>query len=371
MYSLSVQCEWKPLLLYADDSTIVASLWKGSRAKSGSFVGKISPGWTEISSNATQTSFKKLIIKKGGNSTFYLFACNDCQFSTHAKTKLCKGNKCLHLQREVRTSVIARQKFDYIFYSILRFNISYGSISVSGASDTQFIALRQGYDLSRLRVMKRLKTPIQLLEVSFLLLTMKQLYIFRREGSAKVAIGSGNIHGTLKEQFLHRIVFKCNLLWIDEYVMIDIKLSLYLHRQRNLYKQPPPHKLTLSPYRSLLFVPADSLNSLLCFFLFNTATSLQCSSSYFGASLNYENPRGNLFTMVMLFVNVGFLTIWVCLCYVMLCEKKLLWSYKSSIQIMSTQGFRVDGLFYVPRKVSQLRTKNKQRSCVSLCFLNI
>ena len=30
---------------------------------------------------------------------------------------------------------------------------------------------------------------------------------------------------------------------------------------------------------------------------------------------------------------------------------------------MSTQGFRVDGLFYVPRKVSQLRTKNKQRSC--------
>ena len=28
-------------------------------------------------------------------------------------------------------------------------------------------------------------------------------------------------------------------------------------------------------------------------------------------------------------------------------------------------------MFYVPRKVSQLRTKNKQRSCVSLCFLSI
>ena len=38
---------------------------------------------------------------------------------------------------------------------------------------------------------------------------------------------------------------------------------------------------------------------------------------------------------------------------------------------MSTQGFRAVGLFYVPRKVSQLRTKNKQRSCVSLCFLSI
>ena len=87
-----------------------------------------------------------------GNSTFYPFACNDCQLSTHAKTKLCKGNKCLHVQREVRTSVIARQIYDYIFYSILRSNISYGSISVSGASNTQLIALRQGYDLSRLRL---------------------------------------------------------------------------------------------------------------------------------------------------------------------------------------------------------------------------
>ena len=38
---------------------------------------------------------------------------------------------------------------------------------------------------------------------------------------------------------------------------------------------------------------------------------------------------------------------------------------------MSTQGFRAVGLFYVPRKVSQLRTKNKQRSCVSLCFPSI
>ena len=38
---------------------------------------------------------------------------------------------------------------------------------------------------------------------------------------------------------------------------------------------------------------------------------------------------------------------------------------------MSTQGFRAVGLFYVPRKVSQPRTKNKQRSCVSLCFPSI
>ena len=40
----AVKCELKPLLLYADDSTIVAPIWKGSRAKSRSFVGEISPG---------------------------------------------------------------------------------------------------------------------------------------------------------------------------------------------------------------------------------------------------------------------------------------------------------------------------------------
>ena len=131
---------------------IVAPLWKGRRAKSRSFEGKISPGWTEIFLNVTLKSLKKLIIKKRGNSTLYPFARNDCQLSTHAKTKLWKGNKCLHVQREVRMSVIARQKYDYIFYSILRSNISYGSISVSGASNTQLIALWQAYDLSRLRL---------------------------------------------------------------------------------------------------------------------------------------------------------------------------------------------------------------------------
>ena len=53
----------------------------------------------------------------------------------------------------VKTSVIARQKYDYIYYnSIPLSNISCGLICVCSASDTQLIALRQGYDLSRLRL---------------------------------------------------------------------------------------------------------------------------------------------------------------------------------------------------------------------------
>ena len=135
--------------------------------------------------------------------------------------------------------------------------------------------------------MKRIKTAIQVSEVSFLLFTIKHLYILQpNRQRLPLALET---YGKLKEQFsheepqaviflhgiwrhikefgiegqipriLHRLVFTCNLLRIDEYVMIDINLPLYLHRQRNLLKQPPPHKLSLSLQRSLLFVPADSL----------------------------------------------------------------------------------------------------------------
>ena len=205
--------------------------------------------------------------------------------------------------------------------------------------------------------MKRLKTAIQLSEVSFLLFTIKQLYILQP-----------NRQGWLwkhterwKSNSLHRLVFTGNLLWIDEYVMIDINLSLYLHRQRNLLKQPPLHKLRLSLQTKVtLICPGwQSLNSLLCFFLFNTATSLQCSNFYFGASLNYENPRGNLFTMVMLFVKVFFLTIWVWLCYVMSCKIssfeaiKLLfksWQLRVSVQL---------GCFTCPGKFLNFVKKTK------------
>ena len=52
----------------------------------------------------------------------------------------------------VKTSVITRQKYDYIFYIIPLSKLRRGLISVYGASNTQLIALRQGHDLSRLRL---------------------------------------------------------------------------------------------------------------------------------------------------------------------------------------------------------------------------
>ena len=121
-------------------------------------------------------------------------------------------------------------------------------------------------------MMKRLKTAIHLSEVSFLLFKIKQIYIYYN------LTGKG-CHWLRKHTerwktiFLHRLVVKCNLLWIDEYVMIDINLSLYLHRQRNLLKQRPPHKLSLSLQRSLLFVPTDSPYITFCAFFSSTRPS--------------------------------------------------------------------------------------------------
>ena len=79
---------------------------------------------------------KELFIKKKGNSTSYTVACNipqrdtlellsltfqnDCKFSVHAKAKLRKANKCLHLLRVRRKERYSQTEIDYRFYSIVR-----------------------------------------------------------------------------------------------------------------------------------------------------------------------------------------------------------------------------------------------------------
>ena len=79
---------------------------------------------------------KELFIKKKGNSTSYAVACNilqrdtlellsltfqnDCKFSVHAKAKLRKANKCLHLLRVRRKERYSQTEIDYRFYSIVR-----------------------------------------------------------------------------------------------------------------------------------------------------------------------------------------------------------------------------------------------------------
>ena len=106
------------LCKHADDSTIVAPMWKGVRDTSRGVVEKFST-WSNCNSmKCNLNKCKELVSKKKGNSTSYPVVCNtpqhatpellvltfqnDCKFSDNAKAKLCKANKCLHVLRLCR-----------------------------------------------------------------------------------------------------------------------------------------------------------------------------------------------------------------------------------------------------------------------------
>ena len=63
-------------------------------------------------------------------------------FLAHIKAKLCKANKCLHVLRVCRYS---QTEIDYLFYSIVLPNITYG-LSVYGASVVEINVLQQFLD---------------------------------------------------------------------------------------------------------------------------------------------------------------------------------------------------------------------------------
>ena len=149
------------LFKYADDSTIVALVWKGGSDTASDLVEKFFT-WANCNSmNCNPNKCKELVIKKKGNSTFYPVVCNipqhatldllgltfqnDCKFSAHIKAKLFKANKCLHVLRICRKERYSQTEIDYLFYSIVLPNITYG-LSVYGASDTEINVLQQFLD---------------------------------------------------------------------------------------------------------------------------------------------------------------------------------------------------------------------------------
>ena len=120
----------------ADDSAIVAPAWKGGRDTSSGSVEEFMT-WANCNSiKSNPNKGKELFIRKKGNSTSYPVACNiyyhnvtlllsltfqnDCKFSVHAKAKLCKANKCLHVLRVCRKERYSQTEIDYRFYSIVR-----------------------------------------------------------------------------------------------------------------------------------------------------------------------------------------------------------------------------------------------------------
>ena len=127
-YSCRFHSPPPPFFKYADDSTIVAPVWKGASGTTSDLVETFLT-WANCNSmSCNPNKCKELVIKKKGNSTFYPVVCNipqhatldflgltfqnDCKFFAHIKAKLCKANKCLHVLRVCRKERYntARQK---------------------------------------------------------------------------------------------------------------------------------------------------------------------------------------------------------------------------------------------------------------------
>ena len=120
---------------YADDSTLVAPVWKVGSDTSSGLVERFLT-WANCNSmSCNPNKCKELVIKKKGNSTFYpvvrnvpqhatldllgLTFQNDCKFFAHIKAKLCKANKCLHVLRVCRKERYSQTEIDYLLYSIV------------------------------------------------------------------------------------------------------------------------------------------------------------------------------------------------------------------------------------------------------------
>ena len=119
------------LFKYADDSTIVAPVWKGGSDTSSDLVEPFST-WANCNSmSCNPNECKELVIKKKGNSTFYpvvrnipqhatldllgLTFQNDCKFFAHIKAKL--------YWEYVEKSTTARQK--WVISSIVLFSLTF------------------------------------------------------------------------------------------------------------------------------------------------------------------------------------------------------------------------------------------------------
>ena len=137
---------------------IVAPLWKGRSDKSSDLVETFLT-WANCNfMSCNPNKCKELVKKKKGNSTFYPVVRNtpqhatldllgftfqnDCKFFAHIKPKLSKAKKCLHVLRVCRYS---QTEIDYLFYSIVLPNITYG-LSVYGASVVEINVLQQFLD---------------------------------------------------------------------------------------------------------------------------------------------------------------------------------------------------------------------------------
>ena len=136
----------------------------------------------------------------------------------HIKAKLCKANKCLHVLRVCRKERYSQTEIDYLFYSTVFPNITYG-LSVYGASVMEINVLQQFLDrhYKLKRFFKKLNSMMTTLwRCAYHKKRIKNLnYNLRRKSFQRPKINTERYKNT----FVNRLIFKYNLLW---YFMLDM-----------------------------------------------------------------------------------------------------------------------------------------------------
>ena len=136
------------LFKYADDTTIVAPVWKQIDT-SLSLVGSFMNWSANNKMSCNPGKCKELIFRKQNNTDNYppIFSIPQCsslvllgltfqsnfKFTEHVKLKLTKANRCLHILRTLRKEGYAQSEIDYLFTSIVLPNLTY-ALSVYGSS---------------------------------------------------------------------------------------------------------------------------------------------------------------------------------------------------------------------------------------------
>ena len=151
------------LFKYADDSTVVAPVWKDSDT-SGDLVNQFLRWSINNQMLCNPSKCKELIFrKKESSGTRHQYApinnipqCDslvllgltfqpNCKFSEHVRLKLTKANKCLHILRTLRKELFSQKEIDHLFKTLVLPILTYG-LAVYGASDSDLNVIQRFLD---------------------------------------------------------------------------------------------------------------------------------------------------------------------------------------------------------------------------------
>ena len=148
------------LFKYADDTTIVAPVWKQIDT-SLSLVGSFMNWSANNKMSCNPGKCKELIFRKQNNTDNFppIFSIPQCsslvllgltfqsnfKFTEHVKLKLTKANRCLHILRTLRKEGYAQSEIDYLFTSIVLSNLTC-ALSVYGSSESDLACVQRFLD---------------------------------------------------------------------------------------------------------------------------------------------------------------------------------------------------------------------------------